>query len=108
MPSYIRVKLKPKEEDRLLAGHPWVFANEVEKAPKTLSAGTLVEVITAKGLEVGRGVANPTSKILIRLLTRDFEQEIDEAFIAGRVLRALDYRKEFGQKNDTDGVRLLF
>jgi 23S rRNA (cytosine1962-C5)-methyltransferase len=108
MPSYIRVKLKPKEEDRLLAGHPWVFANEVEKAPKTLSAGTLVEVVTAKGLEVGRGVANPTSKILIRLLTRDFDQEIDEAFIAGRVLKALGYRKEFGQKNDTDGVRLLF
>jgi 23S rRNA (cytosine1962-C5)-methyltransferase len=108
MPFYIRVKLKPKEEDRLLAGHPWVFANEVERAPKTLSAGTLVEVITAKGIPVGRGVANPTSKILIRLLTRDFDQEIDEEFIAGRVLRALENRKGFGPKNETDGIRLLF
>src|SRR5439155_19469925 len=102
MPSYIRVKLKPKEEDRLLAGHPWVFANEVEKAPKTLSPGALVEVITAKGIPVGRGVANPTSKILIRLLTRNFEQDIDESFVAGRVLKALQIRRGFGEKHSTD------
>ena len=62
MPSYIKVKLKPKEEDRLLAGHPWVFANEVDKAPKSLTPGTLVEVTTSKGQPIGRGVASPTSK----------------------------------------------
>ncbi len=102
------MKLKPKEEDRLLAGHPWVFANEIEKAPKTLAPGTLVEVITHKGEPVGRGVANPTSKILIRLLTRDFDQEIDDAFIAGRVRKALQIRKGFGDKHQTNGIRLLF
>jgi 23S rRNA (cytosine1962-C5)-methyltransferase len=106
--SYIRVKLKPKEEDRLLGGHPWVFANEVDKAPKTLAPGTLVEVITSKGAPIGRGVSNPTSKILIRLLTRNFEQEIDDAFIANRVQRALYQRKDFKQKFGTDGLRLLF
>jgi len=108
MSSYIRVKLKPKEEDRLLAGHPWVFANEVEKAPKTLSPGTLVEVMTSKGQPVGRGVASPTSKILVRLLTRGFEQELDEAFIADRVLKALALRKGFEEKYQTNGIRLLF
>ena len=108
MPSYIRVKLKPKEEDRLLAGHPWVFANEVDKAPKTLSPGALVEVITAKGIPVGRGVANPTSKILIRLLTRGFEQEIDEAFITRRVQKAVELRSGYREKYGTDGLRLLF
>jgi 23S rRNA (cytosine1962-C5)-methyltransferase len=108
MPSYIRVKLKPKEEDRLLAGHPWVFANEVEKPPKNLTPGALVEVITHKGLSVGRGVANPTSKILIRLLTRDFERDLDETLIAERVQKAISLRQGFGEKNQTDGVRLLF
>ena len=108
MPTYIRVQLKPKEEDRLLAGHPWVFANEVDKAPKNLSPGTLVEVVTAKGSPVGRGVTNPTSKILIRLLTRDFTQDIDEAFIAGKVFKALEARAGLKEKYDTDGLRLLF
>ncbi|HEY5038628.1 MAG TPA: hypothetical protein VIJ93_06100, partial [bacterium] len=42
--SYVRLKLKPKEEDRLLAGHPWVFANEISGTLKDLSPGSLVEI----------------------------------------------------------------
>ena len=108
MPSYIRVKLKPKEEDRLLAGHPWVYANEVDKPPKGISAGSLVEVVTAKGQAVGRGVANPLSKIFARLLTRGFDRELDGAFIAERVGQALRLREGMGEKAQTDGLRLLF
>jgi 23S rRNA (cytosine1962-C5)-methyltransferase len=100
--------LKPKEEDRLLAGHPWVFSNEISQFPKSLSPGALVEVVTSKGQPVGRGVANPVSKILIRLLTHNFQQDIDEALIAGRVQKALELRKGFAQKYETDGLRLLF
>jgi 23S rRNA (cytosine1962-C5)-methyltransferase len=108
MLSYIRVNLKPKEEDRLLAGHPWVYANEIDKMPKNLSSGTLVEVMTSKGLPVGRGVANPSSKILVRLLTRNLQEDIDEAFVAGRVQKAIGARGGFQEKYDTDGLRLLF
>src|SRR5262245_59543003 len=108
MPSYISVKLKSKEEDRLLAGHPWVFANEVDSAPKSLSPGTLVEVMTAKGKPVGRGVANPSSKILIRLLTHSFSEELDEAFVASKVRTALRSRGTVAQEGATDGLRLLF
>lgn len=108
MPSYIRVKLKNKEEDRLLAGHPWVFANEVQSSPKAMPSGSLVEVVTAKGEPVGRGVANPSSKILVRLLTRGFERELDEALIAQRVQTALTLRRGLQEKYSTDGLRLLF
>jgi 23S rRNA (cytosine1962-C5)-methyltransferase len=108
MPSYIRVKLKRKEEGRLLAGHPWVFANEVDTIPKVLTQGALVEVITAEGKPVGRGVANPTSKILVRLLTHDFEQELDEALIGRRVDQALKLREPLKEKAGTDGFRVLF
>jgi 23S rRNA (cytosine1962-C5)-methyltransferase len=108
LPSYITVKLKPKEEDRLLAGHPWVFANEVDKPPQSLSAGILVEVLTSKGVPIGRGVANPTSKILIRLLTRNLHEDIDDNFIASRVRRAIALRRELKDRIDTDGLRILF
>ncbi|HET9869191.1 MAG TPA: class I SAM-dependent rRNA methyltransferase [bacterium] len=108
MPSYVRVKLKRKEEDRLLAGHPWVFANEVDGIPKVLTPGALVEVVTAEGAPVGRGVANPTSKILVRLLTRGFERELDGALIAERVERALAVREGMGEKAGTDALRLFF
>ncbi len=105
---YIRVKLKPNEEERLLAGHPWVFANEVEKPSQSFSPGTLVEVVTSKGQPVGRGVANPASKILIRLLTRGFQTEVDDALIRSRVEGAVLLRRPFLESGETDGVRLLF
>ncbi len=108
MPSYVRIKLKPKEEDRLLTGHPWVYANEVEKPPGIISPGTLVEVVSSKGLPVGRGVANPASKILVRLLTRDFGQDIDETLVKERIQTALKVRDGLLEKNQTNGVRLLF
>ena len=108
MSVYIRVKLKPKEEDRLLAGHPWVFANEVEKSPPSLSPGNLVEVISSKGIPLGRGVANPSSKILIRLLTRDFKTEVDEALIRSRVEEAIALRRPLLASGETNGARLIF
>ena len=108
MPIYIRVKLKPKEEDRLLAGHPWVFANEVEKSPNSFPQGALVEVLTSKGQPVGRGIANPSSKILIRLLTRDFTTDVDEALIRRRVEEAVALRRPLLSSGETDGVRLIF
>ena len=108
MPSYIRVKLKRKEEARLLAGHPWVFANEIDGVPKVLAQGSLVEVITAQGAPVGRGVANPTSKILVRLLTHDFERDLDASLIDDRVEQALRYRAALKEKSATDGFRVLF
>ncbi len=102
------MKLKPKEEDRLLAGHPWVYANEVDKFPKSLSPGALVEVVTAKGSPVGRGVASPFSKILVRLLTRGFDRDLDESLVAGRVAGALRLRGGLTEKYQTNGLRLLF
>ncbi len=108
MPSYVRIKLKPKEETRLLAGHPWVFANEVEKSPKIISPGTLVEVISSKGIPVGRGVANPASKILVRLLTRGFGRDVDEALIRERIQKAVKAREGLLEKKQTNGIRILF
>jgi 23S rRNA (cytosine1962-C5)-methyltransferase len=106
--SYIRIKLKPKEEDRILAGHPWVYANEVEKVPAHLAQGSLVEVITSKAHFVGRGVANPSSKILARLLTHSVEEEVGEQLIVGRARRALGIRAGMREKYSTDSLRLFF
>jgi 23S rRNA (cytosine1962-C5)-methyltransferase len=108
MPQYIHVVLKPKEEERILAGHPWVFANEVREIQGHLSPGALVDVMSRHGVFVGRGVASPASKILVRLLTNDRKVEIDEELIRSRVLSAIAARKPLTRRYDTDGVRLIF
>lgn len=108
MVHYVRVELKPREEDRLLAGHPWVFANEVAKAHDKLSPGSLVEVVTSKGRFVGRGVASPASKILVRLLSRDASVDVDPGLVSNRVRRAVESRAAIADRHDTDGRRLVF
>jgi 23S rRNA (cytosine1962-C5)-methyltransferase len=73
-----------------------------------LTQGSLVEVITSKALFVGRGVANPSSKILVRLLTHSRDQEVDEALVAERTRQALRLRRDLKEKYSTDSLRLLF
>lgn len=108
LPQYIRVELRPKEEDRILAGHPWVFANEVRDVQGHLSPGALVDVMSRHGKFVGRGVASPASKILVRILTQDRSVDIDENLIRSRVLSAVTGRRALAKKYDTDGLRLIF
>jgi len=105
---YVRVELKRHEEQRILSGHPWVYANEVAKTHSKLSPGSRVEVVSAKGRVIGRGLASPASKILVRLLAWDAVTEIDEAFIASRVRKAVQARQPMRELYATTGLRLIF
>lgn len=77
---------------RLLAGHLWVFSNELASSPKKFTPGSLVELQDKKGNFLGIGYANPHSLISIRVLTRR-KEEIDAAFVKRRVEEALTYRR---------------
>ncbi len=89
------VKLKKKEERRILRGHPWVFSNELQVVPADAAPGELVDVADFSGAFIGRGYINPHSLIAVRLLTRH-RDEIDEAFFAKRIGRARDLRSILG------------
>ena len=72
----------------LRAGHPWVFRKAIEKAPKGLAAGAIVDV-TDDGRFVARGYFDPHSAITVRILTREPAEAIDAAFWRRRVARAV-------------------
>lgn len=91
-----RLVLIPKRHHQVLGGHPWIYDNEVQAAPAALEPGDLVDVVDARGAFVGRGYANPRSKILVRLLTRDAREVIDRAWFAGRLQRAWQLRERLG------------
>jgi 23S rRNA (cytosine1962-C5)-methyltransferase len=44
-----RVQLKRKIANRILNGHPWIFANEVDKWDGDPKAGDIVEVYFSDG-----------------------------------------------------------
>ena len=93
---------------RVELGHPWIFGNEVNRG-KALDAaavpGEIVNVFTHDKKFVGRGYVNPQSQIMIRLLTRDKDEQVNEQFFMNRIQKAWDYRKRIGY---TENCRLVF
>ena len=53
-----KVRLKRKITNRIAGGHPWIFANEVEKIEGNPAAGAIVEVYIHDGKFVGKGYFN--------------------------------------------------
>jgi 23S rRNA (cytosine1962-C5)-methyltransferase len=91
----LTIKLKKKEDRRVLRGHPWVFSNEIVDLPAGAVPGELAEVRDHAGGFVGRGYVNPRSLIAVRILTRQRE-EIDGQFLRRRIADARDLRVRLG------------
>ncbi len=93
-----RVYLKKGEEKRILAGHPWVYANEVSRIEGKDKNGSLATVCAADGRYLGRGYLNHASKILVRIFLRGNEEEGEELFYA-RIHAANAFRRSLGYEN---------
>ena len=102
MPS---LTLKRKIAPRIAQGHPWIFANEVDKLPDGLEGGEIVDVHYHDGKFAGRGYVNPKSQIIARLLTRNKNEQINEEFFLNRIRQAWEYRKQIGY---IENCRLIF
>jgi 23S rRNA (cytosine1962-C5)-methyltransferase len=95
-----------KGEGRLLKrGGLWVFDNEIDRVDREFANGDLVKIEDFDGYPMGVGVINTNSKIRIRVLSRNSEEEINEAFWEKRVKAAVDYRLK---TVDTACCRLIF
>jgi len=104
-PVMNKVYLKRKISRRIADGHPWIFNNEVEKIEGEVDGGETVDVFTHDNKFVGRGYINPKSQILVRLLTRQKGEKINEAFFLTRIEECWKYRKTLGY---TENCRLVF
>ena len=99
------VTLKKGEGRSLKAGGLWVFDNEIDTIMGTFTNGDTVIVHDFDGYMMGRGFINQNSKIRVRMMTRNKEQQIDEAFLRNRVQTAWNYRKD---TVDTSSCRVIF
>ncbi|MDY3730210.1 MAG: class I SAM-dependent rRNA methyltransferase, partial [Candidatus Choladocola sp.] len=97
--------LKKGEGRMLKSGGLWVFDNEIERVDGTFENGDIVCVQDFDGYGMGKGFINENSKIRIRMLTRNPDQEIDDEFLRMRVKNAWDYRKRV---SDTGSCRVIF
>lgn len=100
-----RVFLKRKISPRIANGHPWIFNNEVEKIEGGADGGEIVEVFTHDKKYIGKGYINPKSQILVRLLTRNKGEEINETWFLNQIRQCWQYRQQLGY---TENCRLVF
>lgn len=90
------VRLRPKAEARAIRhGFPWVYADELvtDRRTQGLAGGTLAVLEDAERRPLGLVTVNPASKIIARMLDRDPEAVIDQAWFAERLVRALALRE---------------
>lgn len=97
--------LKKGEGRSLKAGGPWIYDNEVASIVGTFEDGDIVEVHDFDGYPLGRGFINRKSKLIVRMMTRNKDAQVDEAFIRMRVKNAWEYRKKVV---DTGSCRVIF
>jgi 23S rRNA (cytosine1962-C5)-methyltransferase len=87
----VSLKLKPNAKARVLHGHPWVFANEVEALLSAAHDGAVVECRDRADRFLGSGIYNSKSMIVWRRFSRE-RAVLDDAFLRNALTRAVARR----------------
>lgn len=94
--SYPIVRLRPKAEARAIRhGFPWVYGDELvtDRRTQGLEPGALAVLEDAERRTLGLVTVNTRSRIIARMIDRDPEAVIDQAWFEARLKRALDLRE---------------
>jgi 23S rRNA (cytosine1962-C5)-methyltransferase len=85
--SAAKIVLRRGKARPLWFGHPWVYANAVDRVEGTVEPGCVASLLDHDGRFIGRGIYNSRSQIPVRVLTRS-EEAIDAAFFTRRLRAA--------------------
>jgi len=100
--------LKPGHVQPIWAGHPWVYAQAVQRIEGGAVAGDEIAVVDPRGNFMGRGFYSPGSAIPVRIVVRDRTTPLDIGFFRARVHRAVERRKLFGlPSHETNALRMV-
>ncbi len=91
------LKLKPNAKPRVLAGHPWVFANEVEALLPADQDGEIVECRDRADRFLGTGIYNSKSQIVWRRFSRE-RAALNASYLRSALERAVARRDATGSK----------
>ena len=105
--AYPKITVTKKAEAALAGGHPWVYDAELLGTEGEPENGGLVDVVSLKGKYLGTGFLSESSKIRIRLISRNANDTFDEAFWRRRLSYAWNYRKTV-MRDDISACRIIF
>lgn len=105
---YAKITITPKGEAALTGGHPWVYEGEVTAADGGPEDGALVDVVSRRGSWLGCGFYNSRSKIRVRLVSRNANDDFSDAFWERRIRYAWEYRKVVMGETNSRCCRVIF
>jgi 23S rRNA (cytosine1962-C5)-methyltransferase len=97
------VRVSRRGAERVVAGHPWIYASDVTDRGEA-QPGDAVKVLDARGRSLGTAHYSSSSQICLRLLSTQVEP-IDRAFFLRRLTAAQDHRRRV--VSGTDAYRLV-
>ncbi len=101
----LKIILHKNESDNILKGYPWVFNNEINHFEGKIENGSIVKVLSAEKVFVGYGFLNTSSKIMVRILSLNENEVIDELFFENKIKQAIKHREDIGLM---ESCRLVF
>ena len=102
------VTVTEKGEKFIKGGHVWVYVDEITSISETPENGSPIDVYSKKERYLGTGFYNSNSKIRVRILTKNANDRIDEAFWERKIRWALEYRRAVMGGTDFSCCRLIF
>jgi len=95
-----KIILKPKRAQPFFNRHPWVFAGAIDRIEGEPADGAVVDLESATGSFVARGLFNGRSKIRVRLFSWDEAEALDRDFFRRKLVRALALRHDVLKRDD--------
>lgn len=120
--EYPVVTVTEKCRRRTAGGHPWIYDNEViavgdtavgdtaagDIAAGDMPDGAIADVVSEKKRYIGTGFYNSSSKIRVRIISRNTNDKFDGDFFRRRLEYAYSYRKAVMSAEDMTACRLIF
>jgi 23S rRNA (cytosine1962-C5)-methyltransferase len=105
--SLPRLILKSKRDRSVRQRHPWIFSGAIACLDDVAEDGNLVDVFASGGEWLARGYLNRRSQIVVRLLTWEREQIIDNGFWRERLKQAIAGRAALVGDPRTTAFRIV-
>ncbi|MBO9130856.1 class I SAM-dependent rRNA methyltransferase [Bacillus sp. 165] len=90
-----KVFLERNRRKRLEQGHPWIFQSEVNRIEGEFEPGDFVDVYNHQNFLLAKGYINPKSQMIVRVLTQNPDEELNENFFIEKIRAAWAYRQRF-------------
>ncbi|MDQ0271453.1 class I SAM-dependent rRNA methyltransferase [Cytobacillus purgationiresistens] len=106
MNQSVRLKVKSSYVNKYKASYPLITAESVSKLPN-MAEGAIVDLVDDQNRFLGKGYYGIQNKGRGWILTKNPQDDIDQALFEKKIAKAIEHRSELFAANDTTAFRVV-